>query len=341
MTTKIEWTDVTDNIIVAEQGGWWCRKISAGCQNCYAAKLNQSSYFHGNKLPYSGEPPALTLKRSLIASWQNQRTPKKHFVSSMTDVFGDWVAREWQYEMLAGMIAAPKQIFQVLTKRADVAYDFFMEVHNRKYLCTLAEGCEAETGHCAEKPPQHIWLGFTAENQACFDERWQYMKKLAALGWIVFASCEPLLGPITLPADFLALGRRTQVITGGESGPNARPSHPDWFRSLRDQCQAAGVAFFFKQFGAWAPIPEPFRYSPAIGSGNREYNIALRRFAQSHGASRLIADHADGWSPAMIEQGQAIINNDFALGLVGKKAAGRTLDGQIWSEFPSTTKEPI
>src|SRR4051812_21118329 len=107
MSTAIQWTDETDNIIVAQDGGWWCRKISVGCTNCYAAKLNQSSYFHGNKLPYSGEAPPLKLRTELIESWARQRKAKKHFVASMTDVFGEWVPREWQYTMLDGARNAP------------------------------------------------------------------------------------------------------------------------------------------------------------------------------------------------------------------------------------------
>src|SRR5688572_19248247 len=118
--TNIEWTDVTDNIIIVEGGGWWCRKISPGCFNCYAARLNLSTYFGGNKLPYTGEPPKLILRRDILKSWARQRKAKKHFVASMTDVFGEWVPVEWQFEFLDAMAAAPNQTFQILTKRADI-----------------------------------------------------------------------------------------------------------------------------------------------------------------------------------------------------------------------------
>ncbi|MCC5638875.1 phage Gp37/Gp68 family protein [Nostoc sp. CHAB 5844] len=88
MPTNIQWTDLTDNIIRAKDGGWWCRKISPGCANCYSEKLNQNTFFGGNKQPYSGQPPELILDTEIIRKWGFQKKPKKHFVASMTDVFG-------------------------------------------------------------------------------------------------------------------------------------------------------------------------------------------------------------------------------------------------------------
>lgn len=235
MTTKIEWTDVTDNIIVAEGGGWWCRKISAGCTNCYAAKLNQSSYFHGNKLPYSGEAPPLKLRGEIIKAWKRQRVPKKHFVASMTDVFGEWVEREWQYTMLDGAAMAPKQTIQFLTKRADV---MLKAVTDWMWLTKTKE------------PFKNIWLGFTAENQECFNERWAHMRTLAMLGFTVFVSAEPLLSAIVLPNDFLWFENKVQVIVGGESGTGARPMDLAWMRGIVEQCKTAGVPVFVKQLGS-------------------------------------------------------------------------------------------
>ncbi len=118
--TQIEWTEVTDNIIVVQGGGWWCRRISAGCDNCYAAALNKNTFYGGNKLDYSGHPPQLILKEQVIKSWAQQRKSKRHFVSSMTDIFGEWVSYEWHSVILSAMVAAPKQTFQLLTKRPDI-----------------------------------------------------------------------------------------------------------------------------------------------------------------------------------------------------------------------------
>lgn len=114
------------------------------------------------------------------------------------------------------------------------------------------------------------------------------------------------------------------VICGGESGPGARPMHPDWARGLRDQCVEAGVPFFFKQWGEWAPLPT-FHYSPAIGSGNREYNKALKQYRREHKAAMAIT--VDGFS-------QALMDGKECLGLIGKKVAGRLLDGKLWDQRP-------
>jgi protein gp37 len=206
------------------------------------------------------------------------------------------------------------------------------------------------------KPYPNVWLGVSVEDQKRADERIPHLLRTPAA--VRFLSVEPLLGPIDLTMlgggmfadswmDCLRGTRGTRsswadmrdrridwVIVGGESGPGARPMHPQWARDIRDQCQSAGVAFHFKQWGGWMPLPEPFRYSPAIGSGNREYNVALRRFAKSYGASVLIDDRPEGWDRAMIEDGCAITNGEMAIGRVGKKASGRLLDGRTWDEFP-------
>lgn len=280
--SKIEWTDCTDNIIVALDGGWWCRKISPECDHCYAEHLNDSEYFHGNHMAYTGEAPPLKLRRELIASWARKTKANKRFVASMTDVFGEWVPRAWIFEMLDGMHAAPLQTFQVLTKRANVALKsvkFWMAARGVTH------------------PPANIWIGFSAGDQKRFNLRWQFMKKLASMGWTIFVSCEPLLGQIILPDDFLMYRKQVQVIVGGESGKDARPMSLEWVRSLRDQCVDAGVPFFFKQFGEWAPtnqIPVPAR--------------SVRFYAPP---------------------------GDCLMLRVGKKEAGRVLDGRTWDEFPS------
>ena len=314
--SKIEWTDQTDNIIVVKGGGHWCRKKSDGCANCYAEQLNNNSFFGGNHLPYKGQPPVLELRRDIIEKWARQRKPKKHFVASMTDVFGEWVKRAWQFEFLDGMLAAPLQTFQVLSKRANVLLKTVR-------LWMAARGIT--------RPPANIWLGFTAENQKEFDRRWQDMKPLAVMGWTIFVSCEPLLGPIILPEDFLELGNRAQVIVGGESGKNARPMHPDWTRQLRSQCVAAGVPFFFKQWGEWAPI------KPALkDSWEKAGRPPVNNFIK-----------ADKWGVLMPDGrfflgGKGMQMRDLLhpecqqhmLYRVGKKVAGRLLDGRAWDEFP-------
>ncbi len=251
MSTLIQWTDVTDNIIVVEGGGWWCRMISEGCVNCYAARLNQSSYFGGNKLPYTGEPPKLKLRTDVIHGWKTQRKPRRHFVASMTDVFGDWVPFEWAVVFLRGMWCAPKQTFQVLTKRPDIAADYISRWLKLDMLSSV---------------PDNIWIGASVENKKWADIRIPELLKIPAK--VRFLSCEPLLGPI----EFSEVTKRTDavvqlgkkafdgihwVIVGGESGHGARPCHVDWIRSIVNQCKASKVPVFVKQLGA---KPQYFRW---------------------------------------------------------------------------------
>jgi protein gp37 len=227
--TTIQWTDVTDNIIAVNTGGWWCRKISPGCDNCYAEALNQKRFFGGNGLPYRGAPPMLTLRDDLIESWARQRKAKRHFVASMTDVFGEWVPQGMIWRFLDGMAAAPLQIFQLLTKRPGVMA--------REVSAWL---CKRDLKSC----PANIWLGVTVENQEQADKRIPALLRIPAQ--VRFLSCEPLLGEVDLSPWIRDL---SWVICGGESGPKARPMHPDWLMRLRDQCQAAGAPVFIKQLG--------------------------------------------------------------------------------------------
>ncbi len=318
MSTTIEWTDVTDNIIVAEQGGWWCRKISPGCAHCYAEKLNQSTYFGGNKLPYTGEPPKLKLRREVLDGWKRQRKAKKHFVASMTDVFGEWVPVGWQFEMLDAMAAAPLQTFQVLTKRADV-----MALHVLAWLKARGLDCV----------PKNIWLGVTVENQQMANIR---VPDLCKIPCIRFLSCEPMLSAvnledITLTTDHQfgatierCIGMIHWIICGGESGKLARPMHPEWARYLRDQCVRWGIPFFFKQWGEWSPRslicgggkdfaaldPQCTRWPRVIRLGEHGKNTG--DLANCHNAGE-----------------EVYVQN------VGKKEAGRIIDKREWSEFPS------
>jgi protein gp37 len=102
---------------------------------------------------------------------------------------------------------------------------------------------------------RRLWLGFSAENQAYFDRRWAPMRALAESGFVVFVSVAPMLDPVTLPDDFLALGK--WVIVSGEQGRyrDCRLMHPDWARAVRDQCASAGIPFFMKQMGRGRAIP--------------------------------------------------------------------------------------
>ena len=186
-----------------------------------------------------------------------------------------------------------------------------------------------------EWPLPNVWLGVTAENQARANERIPILLQIPAA--VRFVSCEPLLGPVDLGNYFPEYDYRPTydyyramypdagnkpvlirpgiqwVVVGGETGPNARPMHPDWVRSLRDQCQEAGIPFFFKQWGEFAPITEK--------------SVAERAYF----GNREIVDPITGY----YRRGITDIGCRNHVFRVGRKAAGRLLDGWTWDEFPN------
>lgn len=253
--TNIQWTDVTDNPIRVTGGGWWCQKVSEGCTNCYAETWNN---FRGNKLPYSGKPPNLQLDEQLLASWSRMRKPKKHFVGSMTDIFGDWVDINWQFKILDAMWNSPLQTFQLLTKRPS---NMYVACHQWMKQWGLPQ------------MPDNIWLGVTTENQKSVDDRIRHIRDIPAP--IRFLSCEPLLEEINLIPWLADL---QWVIVGGESGTNARYCHLDWIQSVVSQCQKSQVPIFVKQLGY-----------KAVDGGQRRYDsgqlIVTREGEDGNGAA--------------------------------------------------------
>jgi len=237
--SKIEWTDATWNPVDG------CTPVSAGCDHCWARRMSRRTF--GTR-PFSDvrcHPERL--KQPL--HW---RKPRKIATCLMGDLFHPKIPARFIVDVLEVMAACPRYTFQVLTKRPErMAALLFGEVGGNDYL-------------------PNVWLGFSAENQETFDERWAYMRPLAEAGWVVWASLEPLLSCIILSDDYLRLSQWT--VAGGESGPGARPTDDLWFRLVRDQCEAAGVKFFMKQitqngrkvpFGSWPSdlqirqFPEP------------------------------------------------------------------------------------
>jgi protein gp37 len=237
--SSIQWTDVTDNIIVADGGGWWCRRISAGCDNCYAATLNQNTFFGGNKLDYSGQSPPLILEEKIIDKWKNQTKPKRHFVASMTDIFGEWVNREWHYKIFDGMLNAPKQTFQILTKRPEIMRNACLDWLKRSELKLM---------------PANIWLGATCENQVTADKRIPVLLSIPAS--MHFLSCEPLLEDVDLKLPSVSHpAKNFWVIVGGESGKNCRPCYLHHIHSIVEQCGRTRTPVFVKQLGS-NPVEE-------------------------------------------------------------------------------------
>jgi protein gp37 len=219
-STAIEWTDATWNPVTG------CTKISAGCDHCYAERFSER--FRG--IP--GHPFErgfdLTLRPERLLQPLSWKASKMIFVNSMSDLFHKQVPIPFVDEVFDTMEKAAWHTFQILTKRSSRMRDYV----NRRYGGVTA--------------PSHIWLGTSIEDGSR-KSRIRHMRQMNAS--IRFLSVEPLIGPM----GKVDLEGIDWVIVGGESGPKARPMHPDWVREVRDQCNEARVAFFFKQWGGIRP----------------------------------------------------------------------------------------
>lgn len=218
--TSIEWTDATWNPVTG------CTKISAGCDNCYAERFAER--FRGvSRHPFE-QGFDLTLRPERLEQPLSWRQPRRVFVNSMSDLFHKDVPFWFVDRVFDTMERATWHEFQVLTKRS---------TRLRKYVNERYRGGKA---------PAHIWLGASVEDGSK-KSRIRHMQATAAS--IRFLSIEPLIGPM----GAIDLTDIHWVIVGGESGPRARPIDPAWVREIRDQCVAAKVAFFFKQWGGLRP----------------------------------------------------------------------------------------
>jgi protein gp37 len=291
---------------------------------------------------------ALASEKTLLAPLRWKK-PRKIFVNSMSDLFHESVPDEWIDKIFAVMALAPQHTFQVLTKRSKRMRGYMCADRRSRILDAAIDVVRIEEGARAFKdvrelnkprefpradtsrwPLPNVWLGVTAEDQTRADERIPDL--LATPAAVRFVSCEPMLGAVafhnlplgrsahvnamtgetlTFDGDYDAEGPRLDwVICGGESGPGARPMHPDWARSLRDQCRAAGTPFFFKQWGEWEPREE---WAPHT----REHMRAIK---------------IDGSSVPDDVAPQDV--GGHRLARVGKLHAGRLLDGREHNDFP-------
>lgn len=224
--SRIEWTNHTFN-------PWWgCVKVSPACKHCYAEawskRVGQKVWGPKSDRRFFGEKHwSEPLKWNAEAAATGER--RRVFCASMADVFEDREGLdEWRIRLWGLIELTPNLDWLLLTKRPERV--------ERSVPWT-------------QKWPANVWIGTTVENQEWADERLPHLKRLPAA--VRFISAEPLLGPVDLRPW---LGSTLDwVITGGESGPKARPSSPTWFRNVMNQCMEADVAFHFKQWGDWAP----------------------------------------------------------------------------------------
>ena len=350
--TKIEWTDATWNIITG------CSVVSAGCKHCYAMKLA------GTRLAHHPSREGLTIDTAAGPVWNGEvrfndqwllqpldwTKPRRIFVCAHGDLFHESVPDEWICAVFAIMASTPQHTFQVLTKRPQRARRWFERMRDRAtaegYLHECLKGRmgydhpRRPAVNLAAWPLPNVWLGVSVEDQAAADVRIpELLMTPAAVRWI---SAEPLLGSVDLqlvavPLDqdnlrrpwdfdgykFNALTKDDEdrfyqapsaldwVVVGGESGAGARPMHPDWVRALRNQCAAAGVPFLFKQWGEWNPYTRPGGYDWRLPDGD---------FAT--------------WDGQRFRPFYPCLHETVSMHRVGKKRAGRLLDGVEHNGFP-------
>jgi protein gp37 len=342
--SKIEWTDHT----------WspWegCQKAGPGCDHCYAEARN--ARFGGGQAVNWG--PGAPRRRTSVSYWKqpikwNAEAAtsglRRRVFPSLCDPFDNAVPAAWFVDFFDLIRDTPNLDWLLLTKRIG---------NVTKRLDRLV----------VPSLPSNVWLGATVVNQEEADR--DIPKLLQVPARVRFLSMEPLLGPVDLthievprkagvevfsaleydgdPEEDVELGTATidWVIVGGESGPGARPMHPDWASSLRDQCEAAGVPFLFKQWGEWKPISQ-------MAEAEHTALYRSRMKAQPHEDQGAIDDsygrdctvpygvvHADGALHEPLEP-MAFLQGTGAMTTfkIGKKAAGRLLDGVEWNGMPS------
>ncbi|GAA3554462.1 phage Gp37/Gp68 family protein [Amycolatopsis ultiminotia] len=326
-TTSIEWTDASWNPVTG------CSEVSEGCEHCYAKTFAER--WRDTSGHYFASGFDVRLRRDKLAAPLRWRTPRRVFVNSMSDLFHTDVPDEYIAEVFAVMAACPQHTFQLLTKRPGrmrslLLNDAFADrAMDRSLVITpVAAG---ERPHGDTWPLPNLWVGVSVENQRWADVRLPVLAGTpAAIRWV---SAEPLLGPVNLSpwlgdgfdADGTPAGWRSTldwVVAGGESGYGARPMHPGWARSLRDQCAASRVPFLFKQRGAWT---WDARYGNPDGTGSDPW---ADRDPDAY-VTRLDGRTADVRT-AMAEGGDW-----HGVYRVGKGRAGRDLDGTIHDDFPA------
>lgn len=325
--SKIEWTDLTWNVTSG------CDKIAPECDNCYALGMSHrlaSNPLMGDKykgttrklangeMAWTGE---LKMHEDALAIPTKWKKPKIIFVNSMSDLFHEKVEFDFIRRVLWAMKVIPRHYYLLLTKRPDVALNF---IKNWERTLDIKYGRNLTFKEIFKKEYTNVGIGVSAGSQPQANRVLPDLLRLKEYFNLIFLSAEPLLGEVDLSPLFnrkmyedsykgtihekAALPNIDWVITGGESGHKARPMHPDWVRGLRDQCQAAQVPFFFKQWGEW------------VNAEFRDYS-ECKRFGFFDHEQRFV-------------EGATAVHHDTNMFRVGKHASGRLLDGKEHSEYP-------
>lgn len=334
--TKVEWATHTFN-------PWrGCTKVSAGCTNCYA-----DAFSSRNPKVLGVWGPNGTRVVAAEAAWKEplkwnreaKAAGERHraFCASLADVFEDWQGPmvdsqgeelSWDGINPVMMQDVRRRLFELIDSTPNL--DWLLVTKRPENIARMmpenfeydhAASCELAASVETPVVRHNVWLGTSVENQQAADERIPHLLKAPAR--VRFLSCEPLLGPVefsnvTKRSDAVQqLGKKSLdgihwVIVGGESGPHARPMHPKWARSLRDQCKAVGVAFHFKQWGEYFPTDAGDGCWASVGDKLAHTIDEVGRLDAPTGGGQLTQ-----------------------LRRIGKDKAGRVLDGRTWDEVPS------
>ena len=289
-TSRIEWTEATWNPVTG------CTPISEGCEHCYAKRM--ATRLRGRCGYPAGAPFLVKVHPDRYNEPFGWRKSKKIFVCSMGDLFHEYVPFPWINEVFSVIQRCAHHRFMVLTKRPE---------RMRNYISKVLQ---VRGWPESDIPFPNVWMGITAETQRRADERIPVLLEIPAARR--FVSVEPMLGPVDLSQWLGRSGGLDWVICGGETGPGARPVHPDWVRSLRDQCQIAGVPFFFKSWGEWR-------------EANMDLPVRGTKFGCFMGDT-FVPDYGNIFPQRYPEH----IN----MARIGKSNAGRILDGRTWDEEP-------
>lgn len=327
--TSIEWT----RDAAGTPGASWnpvtgCSPVSPGCDHCYAAGI--AHRFAGTSAYPDGF--AITLRPDRLEQPLRWLRPRRIFVNSMSDLTHRDVPDQYIARIFAVMALGAQHTYLILTKRPGRLRSLLSSKAFTDEVL-VQTGLLAATRNLSCPPPQglswplpNVWLGVSVES-----EKWKHriQQLLQTPAAVRFASCEPLLGPLLLCScdgakfevtrhpllisancPLHGTTRLDWVIVGGESGAGARPMHPAWARSLRDQCVVTSTPFFFKQWGEWSPAADGLPQRRMT-----ELDVA----GVQHDPATPIASRPRATTPMV---------------RIGKKAAGRLLDGQQWDQAP-------
>lgn len=337
-----------------------CEHVNEACRFCYADRTNPRlgglPFKPGHRKDYD-----FVVDQEKLTAPLRKRKPTRIFVESMSDAFGEWWPRDFMDQLYAVMALTPQHVYINLSKRPKERQAYLADPDTpndvTKRIMEIGKGFNGLYGEWLQRtnhatryygqlvgeiagrnpapkitaeemgwPLPNVIEGTSVSCQSEADEFVPILLRTNA-AWRCM-SAEPLLGPVKLPrkmnlydGEIVRPVRLDWVIVGGESGPHARPMHPAWARDIRDQCTAANVPFFFKQWGEWAP------HTPVAG-GDLGGDVRRGRVCMVHPGGE------DDVEVSRLTGGRSTLPGSRYMARVGKKAAGRLLDGRTWDQFP-------